>query len=218
MKDLRPIKGSYYISDLISQGEHEHQDFKFAISDARKIARSISAFANNDGGRLLIGVKDNGSIAGVRSDEDIYVVEQAAESYCRPAQSLRITPFRVAGGAVVIRVEIDKADERPVEVVEERGVLKSYFRVADENILVPEFMADAWRYRAMSSGLLMSLSGPERAALQLLESLGTALPEDFARHCRITRRAAEELVGRLHALSLIDFVYTPAGFRIAPAE
>lgn len=48
MKDLKAIKGKYFIHRLIQEGEHEHQDFKFQISDARKIARSISAFANND--------------------------------------------------------------------------------------------------------------------------------------------------------------------------
>ena len=49
-----------YIQQLIAEGEHVHQDFKFAISDARKIAKSLSAFANTEGGRLLVGVKDNG--------------------------------------------------------------------------------------------------------------------------------------------------------------
>ncbi|MDE6086648.1 MAG: ATP-binding protein, partial [Muribaculaceae bacterium] len=72
------MRGLRHLQELIDQGEHEHQDFKFLISDARKIARSISAFANNDGGRLLVGVKDNGVIAGVRSEEDLYMIEQAA--------------------------------------------------------------------------------------------------------------------------------------------
>ena len=58
-----------YLEKLISEGEHVHQDFKFAISDARKIAKSLSAFANTEGGRLLVGVKDNGKIAGVRSEK-----------------------------------------------------------------------------------------------------------------------------------------------------
>ena len=52
-----------YLRDLINQGEHQQQDFKFEISDARKIARSLSAFSNTEGGRLLVGVKDNGKIA-----------------------------------------------------------------------------------------------------------------------------------------------------------
>lgn len=45
-------------------------DFKFEISDSKKIARSLVAFANTDGGRLLIGVKDNGVISGIRSEEE----------------------------------------------------------------------------------------------------------------------------------------------------
>ena len=64
-------KSKHFIQQLISEGEHEHQDFKYQISDAKKIARSISAFANNSGGRLLIGVKDNGKIAGVSSAEEL---------------------------------------------------------------------------------------------------------------------------------------------------
>ena len=81
-------KSRNYIQNLILEGEHEHQDFKYQISDARKIARSISAFANNSGGRLLVGVKDNGNIAGVSSDEEIYMIEQAAQMYCQPPQDV----------------------------------------------------------------------------------------------------------------------------------
>jgi predicted HTH transcriptional regulator len=72
---MKALTDTQYIRQLVSEGEHCHQDFKFEISDARKIARSLSAFANTEGGRLLIGVKDNGKIAGVRSDEEIYMIE-----------------------------------------------------------------------------------------------------------------------------------------------
>ena len=73
-----------YLKSLIAQGEHQQLDFKFEISDARKIARTLSAFSNADGGRLLIGVKDNGRITGVRSDEEFYMVESAASLYSKP--------------------------------------------------------------------------------------------------------------------------------------
>ena len=64
-----------YLKKLIAGGENQHLDFKYCISDSRKIARTLSAFANSDGGRLLIGVRDNGSIAGIKSDEEYYMVE-----------------------------------------------------------------------------------------------------------------------------------------------
>ena len=65
-----------YINNLISQGENLNLDFKFEISDAKKIARTFSAFANTKGGKLLIGVKDNGAIAGIRTDEEIFMIER----------------------------------------------------------------------------------------------------------------------------------------------
>lgn len=50
---MEEVKSKHYIQNLIEEGEHERQDFKFKISDARKIARSISAFANNSGAVCL---------------------------------------------------------------------------------------------------------------------------------------------------------------------
>ena len=75
---------SHYIQRLISQGEHQQLDFKFEISDASKIARTLAAFANTDGGTLLIGVKDNGVIRGIESDEEVYMLELAAHQFCQP--------------------------------------------------------------------------------------------------------------------------------------
>lgn len=215
MKDIRGIKGKYYIASLIEEGEHEHQDFKFAVSDARKIARSLSAFANNDGGRLLIGVKDNGVIAGVRNEEDIYVVEQAAEMYCVPSQQLRVTAFKTDGGHTVMRVEIDRAPARPVQVRENGGQLKAYYRVRDENIAAPPLLVRAWRRAAEpDGGSLISLDGHSRTLLTLAAAQGGVRLEDFMVTAHSSRTVAEEIAVRLYSMGLIDFVYDGTTFNI----
>ena len=38
-----------YITDLIAEGEHQQLDFKFEVSDSKKIAKTLTAFANTDG-------------------------------------------------------------------------------------------------------------------------------------------------------------------------
>lgn len=73
------MKKKHPLEVLIAQGEHQQQDFKFEVSDSKKIARTLSAFANTDGGRLLIGVKDNGKISGIRGDEEYYMIEAASD-------------------------------------------------------------------------------------------------------------------------------------------
>ena len=146
MKNLRASRGKFFIERLIAEGEHDRQDFKYTISDARKIARSLSAFANHRGGRLLIGVKDNGTVAGVRSEEDIYMIETAAQIYCRPEPSVTFHAYKANDeGAQVIVAEVAPSDIRPIYVQEDDGTQKAYIRVADENILAPELLVRAWR-------------------------------------------------------------------------
>ncbi len=50
MKDLPTIRGRRYIASLVAEGEHSRQDFKLTIDNAHKIAHSVSAFANAEGG------------------------------------------------------------------------------------------------------------------------------------------------------------------------
>ena len=103
-----------YIKNLIAQGEHLHLDFKFEISDARKIARSLVAFANTSGGRLLVGVKDNGVIAGVRSEEETYMIETAAHVFCKPEVNFVANTHLVDGRTVVeVIVERRQMDSLP---------------------------------------------------------------------------------------------------------
>lgn len=120
-----------YIHRLIAEGEHIHQDFKFAISDARKIARSLSAFANTEGGRLLVGVKDNGSIAGVRSEEEIYMIDAAATMYCRPPLQTESKIYKVEGKDV-LEVVISEQPAKPVYALDEDKKPWAYIRIADE--------------------------------------------------------------------------------------
>lgn len=123
-----------HILQLVTEGEHVHQDFKFAITDACKIARSLSAFSNTEGGRLLVGVKDNGKIAGIRSAEEIYMVEVAATRYCRPSVTLDSQIYKV-DGKDVLEVSVAESQHKPVYAVDEDKKPKAYIRIKDETIL-----------------------------------------------------------------------------------
>ena len=131
---MKTLTDTEYIHALIAEGEHQQQDFKFEISDARKIAKTLSAFANTDGGKLLIGVKDNGKIAGVRSDEEQYMIEAAAGLYCSPEVNYTMQTYQVEGRSVLV-VQIEESDRKPVYAKDETGKYLAYLRIKDENIL-----------------------------------------------------------------------------------
>lgn len=127
---------------LIAQGEHENQDFKFEISDARKIAVSLVAFSNTSGGRLLVGVKDNGRIAGVRSDEEIHMLEMAAGMYCRPKVDPEFILEEIDGKTVLV-CNIKAEPDQPRQAEHIRGEWRYFVRIKDENIAINKVIAQS---------------------------------------------------------------------------
>ena len=205
------------IHRLIAQGEHQQQDFKYEISDARKIARTLSAFANTDGGRLLIGVKDNGKIAGVRSDEEIYMVEAAAALYCIPPVQCHMTTHRIEGRGVVI-AEVRPVDKRPVRAQLDDGKLCAFMRIADENIVASPVQMALWREANDEEGTLLPFTPRERALLQMLSEAQEPMTLNrFARLGRLPRHRAVRLLAQFIRFGLAEqqfightFVYVPA--------
>lgn len=199
--------GKAYLLNLISEGEHERQDFKYQITDAKKIARSISAFANNSGGRLLVGVKDNGNIAGVSSDEEIYMIEQAADMYCRPSQKLEYEIIKVEGKAVLI-ASIAEAESKPVKAPDEKGGWKAYYRVADENVLASAVHVRVLKGETGSNASpVITYGATEQALLDYLERHGGITIDGYATLAHISRFKAEESVVSLCEMGIIGLQY-----------
>jgi len=201
---------SHYIQDLIAEGEHEHQDFKYQITDARKIARSIAAFANNSGGHLLIGVKDNGNIAGVHSDEEIYMIETAAQMYCRPEQHVNFKVFNINGKSVV-KADIEEAQEKPVEAPDDNGVWHVYYRVADENVLASRLherilKSDTNEDEAQETSTI-SYSEREQVLLDYLRDHGGITLEGYMKLAHISEESAMQTVVVLHGMGVLSLNY-----------
>jgi len=133
-----------YLQELIEQKEGLHLDFKFEVSNYNKIARSLVAFANTEGGKLLIGVKDNGKIVGIRSDEELYMIQGAAKLYCRPKIRYYFTSWAI-GKKSVLEVTIPKSQSRPHFALNENGKWRAYIRVKDKNYIANSVILRVWK-------------------------------------------------------------------------
>ena len=201
-----------YIHALISEGEHQQQDFKFEISDARKIAKTLSAFANTDGGRLLIGVKDNGKIAGVRSSEEQYMIEAAAQLYCQPVLEVVMQAY-VAEGKTVLVAQVDESRQKPVYAKDENGKRLAYLRIKDENILATPVHLRVWQQESGPDGELTEFTARERRLLSLLEQGGPLSLSKCCRLTRIPRRLTEYLLAKFVRYGLVEPVFEDHAFR-----
>ena len=187
-----------HIQNLIEEGEHQLLDFKFEISDSRRIARSLAAFANTDGGRLLVGVKDNGAIAGVRSDEEIHMIEAAAEMYCQPKVSYTTEEWEI-NGKTVLEVIIPKDDKEKHKAPDNQGNYKIFVRVKDENIVADPILLKVWKKQRSKRVTMITFTEPEMTLLHYLsEHPSITLEEFMALTPIINKKRAENI--------LIDFI------------
>lgn len=171
-----------YIHKLIREGEHQQQDFKYRVTDAVKLAKSVSAFANTNGGRLLIGVRDDGHLSGVRSEEEIYMMHKAAYSYCRPEASITFDTYRIEGRTIVIAT-IPPSERRPVYALNDEGDARAYIRIADENIVASPVHLALWREERKTTGTIMAYT-------DIVKKILSAIGDDHLTLNQIVRRSA----------------------------
>lgn len=121
------------IRAYVFEGEHEKQDFKRFISSKVKIAKTLVAFANTEGGRLLVGVDDFGGMHTVVAEEEMHLANEAALTYCKPSIHLNFT-IHEDGRQEILEIRIPKGTEPPYFAKDEKGEWKKYFRRGDQVI------------------------------------------------------------------------------------
>lgn len=200
-----------YVKKLIEGGENQHLDFKYCVSDSRKIARTLSAFSNTDGGRILIGVRDNGSIAGIKTDEEIYMVDTAAHLFCRPEITYTIRQH-VSGGKTILEVDVKKGDKRPYQAKDESGRWVTYFRNNDQNLVANKVLLQVWRKEKKGYGVLVKFSSTENTLMDYLKKNGSITLSKFRKIARISPYRAESILANLVLFRVITIKASEKGF------
>lgn len=211
MKSDSP-KATQYINQLIQSGEGQKLDFKFEINDAKKIAKTLSAFSNTNGGKLLIGVKDNGKISGIQSDEEAYMVESAAALFCRPEVSFRLKKWFV-DGKCVLEVNIPQSKSRPHFAKDDKGKWMAYVRVGDQNMQANRVLVSVWKNQSKKISAFISFKREEQVLIDYLEQYGEISFTKFLKIARISRRQAENILVNLILMNAIEIVVTRQSVR-----
>lgn len=194
---------SKHIANLISQGEHQRLDFKHSISDSKKIARSLAAFANTSGGTLLIGVKDNGNIAGVNSEEEYYMLEAAAQMYCKPEVKFLITRWDI-NKKVVLEVVVRPDPKNLYKAPDKNGKWKVFFRVDDENIVATPLQVKVWNALRYKKPVHIKLSQKDELLIKYLNQHKKITIDQYCKVGFMPYREAENSLINLTAIGVLE--------------
>jgi predicted HTH transcriptional regulator len=194
--DFRTLK------ELVRQGEGKHLEFKLKSNHPERIVREVVAFANSDGGKLLIGVSDDRIIKGLKyADEDEYILVRAIEKYCSVGIEYSIDRVQIAGDCAVLVFTIPPSDSRPHYVLmetidpknqESKLVRRTYVRVADKCVQASWEMREILRRGRQRRDVQFIYGEKERKLIHHLNENASITLNDFAAIAHIARKTASQ--------------------------
>jgi predicted HTH transcriptional regulator len=191
------------IKKLIFEGEGVTLDFKKTITSCEKIARTMVSFANNKGGRLLIGVADDGTIKGVKSeDEERYMITKAAHLFARPALEPIFEEVYVDDKLVLV-VDTQPSVIKPHYALADDGKWWAYVRVKDKSVLASKIVLEVLKRSADDKGVLIAYSDNEKLLLQYLETNTRITIKEVSELLKVGRRRAQRILVDLILSGLI---------------
>jgi predicted HTH transcriptional regulator len=206
-----------YLLKLIEEGEHIQLDFKHSIDNMRKIAKTLVAFANTEGGRLLIGVKDNGKIKGCNIEEEKHMIEFAAETYCEPSVEHEFIEHSKEG-KYVLEVLIPKKEDDVYLAIDEKGDKKAYTRIKDEVILMPAQLFLSQKTKIVKSDNLFKYTEREHKIIKMIAKAEGVTLKDIAPQLKISRYELNKTLAKLINFNVVKMDYHNKIWYFYPAE
>lgn len=200
MKELVPP----YVQKAIEAGEGLHQDFKTEIHAAKKLAPLICAFANCEGGRIWIGIKDSGSVSGCRPEEELYMVDAAAGMYCRPPVPFTHQVWNCSG-KLVLEIQVEPIPEKGVQAMNEEGNYRAYIREGDETLQAPKVLFELWKFEKTSRPLEYTYTKMEQRIFALLNEHEEVSERMLEKRTRARRFVVIKTMAKLIRWGVVEY-------------
>jgi hypothetical protein len=197
------------LRDLVRQGENEHLEFKLKSNHPEKIVREIVAFANTNGGTLLVGVGDDKTIPGLKFvDEDEYILVRAIERYTSPPIHYEIERVSVAEERDVLVFQIPRSREKPHAVkLTDDPTPRVYVRVQDRSVQASKEMRQILKKEADNQdGIGFVYGQKEQILMRILEENKKITLEGFAQAAKLPLWLASKTLVRLVLANVIKIL------------
>ncbi len=187
---------------LVALGEGAHLEFKHRVPRPDRMAKEVIALANTGGGRVLLGVDDDGSIVGVKdSNEELFALQNALESYCEPPVTLNVEGVRVSRKRDVLVIDVPRSAVKPHYLRKgacngsEPNGRKAYVRVGAESVEASREAVKLMKAERNPRDTRFTFGEAEQKLMAYLERYERITVREYARLAGIPpKRASHTLV------------------------
>ncbi|KYG83890.1 AlbA family DNA-binding domain-containing protein [Roseivirga echinicomitans] len=192
---------------LTKNGEGIHLEFKKKANFPEKIAKELVAFANTQGGVLLLGVDDDGTISGTRNIEgEVFVLEQTIENLIWPKLNYDLQIIKLNEKKGIAVFEIQKGEKLPLQLKENIDAKsgKAYVRAGDQSLQATKEMREILKRRVKAKDTQFTFGEKERALMELLENNQTVTLIEYAKAANLSKFIASRTLIKLVLANVLE--------------
>ena len=160
--------------NLVERGESSFLEFKQKVASPEKLAREIAAFANSEGGIILVGIGDKGELIGLETYlEEEFWLKQAAEQECLPPVKIKLELFQMGQKDILI-VRVPEAPDKPVQVKAGKSskIRKVFVRVDDASVEASDEYIQVLKQDRATKVLLLNMEKKSKFYFAIWKSTG----------------------------------------------
>jgi predicted HTH transcriptional regulator len=157
------------LKKLVSKGEGATLEFKRKATHPEKIICEMTAFANTQGGTLLVGVSDDGNLAGLKfPDEEAFAIRAALKKFCRPGLPFKEQLIPISESKFILLYEIFPSNRKPHYVIHSALKKEVFVRVADKSIKASREIEEIIRRSQQKKDIHFTYGEHEKMLMQYL--------------------------------------------------
>ena len=176
------------------------------------------AFANTHGGILLIGIGDDGSLAGLKHPEDELHVMDGALKKVRPALQYTTTIIPIGNARTVIQYDIPESKRKPHYVLSERKLKESFVRVDDKSIKASRELREIVKRKQRMKDIRFHYGEHEKFLMQYLDEKKVITLKEFVNLSGLDKLYASRKLILLVLANVLKIIPTEKGDLYAVRE
>lgn len=195
------------LKKLTDQGECTTLEFKKKANYPEKIVKEIVAFANTEGGRLLLGVDDSGDPSGTRDIEgEAFILEKAIQELIRPKLNYSVEYIHLTDKKGIAFFEVNESHKKPHFVRDSPSSKNgtAYVRVNDESIKASREMREILQRRLRNKDIQFTYGEKEKALIEYLDQSHRITLEEFSSLVNISKFKASRTLIRLVLANVLE--------------
>ncbi|MBC6368897.1 helix-turn-helix domain-containing protein [Algoriphagus sp. AK58] len=185
------------VKSLAAKGEGLKIEFKKKAAFPEKIVREVIALANTEGGDLLIGVDDDGTVSGQRFiEEEIFVMEKAIRELIFPSLSFEVFTIKLTEKKGVAVFRIPLSPDRP-HYIKSQEKKQAFIRVGDRSVQASREVWEVLKKSRIPKDTVFTYGRKEEILMKALGEKGRITLKEFSKAASIPPFLASKTLVRL---------------------